>query len=123
MKATLAVQTSALIRRRQAEGSATDDDLTAVKMGEARMRAELQAATHAVEAQRMRLGILLGQNDPIDEPAFAGDEIPPTPMVTTVSSEAVLGRADILAAEARLRAADGAASRAPTRTSEASNGG
>lgn len=54
----------------------------------------------------MRLGMLLGQNTPIDEPAFAGDEIPSTPAVTAVSSEAVLRRADILAAEARLRAAD-----------------
>lgn len=106
VKATLAVQTSDLIGRRQAEGSASDHDLTTARMGEAQTRAELQNAIHAIEAQRMRLGILLGQNTAIDEPAYAGDEIPSTPTVTTVSSEAVLARADILAAEARLQAAD-----------------
>lgn len=106
VKATLAAQASDLIRRRQAEGSATDDDLTAARMAEARSRAEQQASVHAVEAQRMRLGVLLGLNDPIDEPAFAGDEIPTTPLVIAVSSEAVLDRTDVLAAQARLRAAD-----------------
>jgi len=105
-KATLAAQTSDLIGRRQAERSATDQELTTARMAEAQTRAELQSATHAIEAQRMRLGILLGQDTPIDEPAFASDEIPSTPMVTAVSSEAVLRRPDILAAEARLRAAD-----------------
>lgn len=105
-KATLAARTSDLIRRRQAEGFAIEDDLTTARTGEARARADRQAADHAVEAQRMRLGILLGLNEPIDEPAFAGDEIPPTPPVTAVSSEAVLARPDILAAQARLRAAD-----------------
>ncbi|CAN5541254.1 efflux transporter outer membrane subunit [soil metagenome] len=102
----LAVQVSDLIRRRQADGAATGAEVGAAWAQENETRAELQRATHAVEAERARLGILLGLDAPIDEPAYAGDEIPPTPAVTTVSSEAVLARADILGAQARLRAAD-----------------
>jgi multidrug efflux system outer membrane protein len=104
--AALAGRTGGLIRRRQAEGGATDGDVAAARTEEARAGAEAQRAAHAVEAQRTRLGILLDLDAPIDEPVFAGDEIPPTPVVTVVSSEAVLGRPDILAAQARLRAAD-----------------
>jgi len=104
--APLAVQVGDLIRRRQADGAATGAEVAAARAQEGQARAELQRATHAVEAERMRLGILLGLDAPIDEPGYAGDEIPPTPAVTTVSSEAVLKRADILAAQARLRAAD-----------------
>jgi multidrug efflux system outer membrane protein len=59
-----------------------------------------------VEAQCIRLGILLGLDAPIAAPAYAGDEIPLTGPVTAVSSEAVLTRPDIQAAQARLQAAD-----------------
>ncbi|HQR89015.1 MAG TPA: TolC family protein, partial [Caulobacter sp.] len=99
-------QVSDLIRRRQADGAATSAEVVAARAQEDQAGGELQRATHAVEAERTRLGILLGEDAPIDEPAYAGDEIPLTPPITAVPSEAVLGRADILAAQARLRAAD-----------------
>ncbi|WP_165186667.1 TolC family protein [Caulobacter soli] len=102
----LARQVEALIRRRALEGSARDEDLAAARSAEALASAEVQRTAHAVEADRMRLGLLLGQNEPVDEPAYAGDEIPVTPSTLTVSSEAVQGRPDIQAAFARLQAAD-----------------
>lgn len=106
IKASLAQQAEDLIGRRALEGSATDQDLAAAHLGQIQAHADLQRAVHAVEADRARLGLLLGQDGPIDEPAYTGDEIPLTPSTTTVSSEAVLARPDIQAALARLRAAD-----------------
>ncbi len=106
LRADLAGQVEALIDRRTAEGSARDEDLTTALTAQAQARAGLRRAEHAVEADRMRLGLLLGQDEPIDEPAYAGDEIPVTPLMTTVSSEAVQARPDIQAVLARLRAAD-----------------
>ena len=106
LRANLAGQVEALIGRRTAEGSARDEELTTARTAQAQARAELRRAEHAVEADRMRLGLLLGQDEPIDEPVYAGDEIPVTPSTTTVSSEAVQARPDIQAAFARLQAAD-----------------
>ncbi|WP_426011475.1 TolC family protein [Caulobacter sp. DWR2-3-1b2] len=106
LKATLVQRTADLIRHRTLEGSATDGDLTTARSAQAQARAEVQVAGHIVEANCLRLGLLLGQEAPIDEPAYAGDEIPVTPSVHTISSEAVLARPDIQAAFARLQAAD-----------------
>ena len=105
-KATLASRTAELVHQRQVEGSATEEDLVTSRTTQAQAQADFQVAAHAVEAQRTRLGVLLGLNAPIDEPAFAGGEISSTPMVAAVSSETVLARPDVQAALARLRAAD-----------------
>ncbi len=106
LRASLAGQIEDLIRRKTVEGSARDEELTSARTAQTRARAEVQRAEHAVEAGRMRLGLLLGQDKLIDEPAYAGDEIPATPSMTTVASEAVQARPDIQAAFARLQAAD-----------------
>lgn len=106
LRASLAGQIEDLIRRKTVEGSARDEELTSAQTAQTRARAEVQRAEHAVEAGRMRLGLLLGQDKLIDEPAYAGDEIPATPSMTTVASEAVQARPDIQAAFARLQAAD-----------------
>ncbi|GGL10401.1 MULTISPECIES: TolC family protein [Caulobacter] len=106
LRASLAGQIEDLIRRKTVEGSARDEELTSARTAQTRARAEVQRAKHAVEADRMRLGLLLGQDKLIDEPAYAGDEIPATPSTTTIASEAVLARPDIQAAFARLQAAD-----------------
>ena len=106
LKATLAQQTADLIHRRTLEGSTTEGDLTTARSAQAQARAEVQYTDHAVEADRARLGLLLGRDAPIDEPAYTGDEIPVTPSMNTASSEAVQARPDIQAALARLRAAD-----------------
>jgi len=106
LRASLAGQIEDLIRRKTVEGSARDEELTSARTAQTRARAEVQRAKHAVEADRMRLGLLLGQDKLIDEPAYAGDEIPATPSMTTVASEAVQARPDIQAAFARLQAAD-----------------
>jgi multidrug efflux system outer membrane protein len=105
-RAGLAQQAEDLIRRRALEGTATERDLTAARSAQAQAGAEVQRAAHAVEADRMRLGLLLGQEDPIDEPTYTGDEVPVTPRLGAVSSETVQARPDIQAALARLRAAD-----------------
>jgi len=105
LRASLAGQIEDLIRRKTVEGSAREEELTTARTAQMQARAELQRAEHAVEAGRMRLGLLLGQDKPIDEPAYAGDEIPATPSITTVASEAVQARPDIQAAFARLQAA------------------
>ena len=106
LRVDLAWQVEALSRRRVLEGSAREEDLTTARLTRAQAIAEAQRAAHAVEADRLRLGLLLGQDDPIDAPAYAGDEIPVTPSMTTVSSEAVQARPDIQVALARLQAAD-----------------
>jgi multidrug efflux system outer membrane protein len=106
LKADLAAQVEELNRRRTLEGAARDEDLTTARLNRAQAIAEAQRAAHAVEADRLRLGLLLGQDGPIDTPAYVGDEIPDTPSMTTVSSEAVQARPDIRAALARLQAAD-----------------
>ena len=105
-KATLAGRTEQLVQERHVEGSATEEDLTTSRTTLAQTQAEAQIAAHVVEAQRIRLGVLLGLDVPIDEPAFVDGEIASTPMVAVISSEAVLARPDIQAALARLRAAD-----------------
>jgi outer membrane protein TolC len=102
----LAGQARGLIGRRQVEGGATAENLAAAQAEEATVRADVQFARHAVETQQIRLGLLLGQDDPIDEPALVDAVAPPTPWVSAVPSEAVLGRSDIQAAQARLTAAD-----------------
>ncbi|MDI1365126.1 MAG: TolC family protein [bacterium] len=95
-----------LIRRRQVEGVMLVSDVSAARIQEAQARAEAQSAGRAVGAQCIRLGLLLGLGGPIGAPANVGDAIPPTPPVMTVSSDAVLTRPDIRAAQARLQAAD-----------------
>ncbi|MDB5457978.1 MAG: hypothetical protein JWP92_3563, partial [Caulobacter sp.] len=102
----LAGQARGLIGRRQVEGGATAENLAAAQAEEATVRADVQFARHAVETQQIRLGLLLGQDDPIDEPARVDAVAPPTPWVSAVPSEAVLARSDIQAAQARLTAAD-----------------
>lgn len=106
VRADVARRTQDLIGRRVLEGSAREEDLTTARLATAQAGAEVQRAAHAVEGDRMRLGHLLGQDGPIDEPAYAGDEIPITPSAPMVSSEAVQARPDIQAAFARLKAAD-----------------
>ena len=106
LRVDLAWQVEALSRRRVLEGSARDEDLTTARLARAQAVAESQRAAHAVEADRLRLGLLLGQDGPIDAPAYAGDEIPVTPSMATAPSEAVQARPDIQAALARLQAAD-----------------
>jgi multidrug efflux system outer membrane protein len=106
IRATLAREGETLTRRRAQEGEVTDRDVASARLASAQADAEARRAVHAVEADRMRLGLLLGQEGPIDEPSYVGDEIPVTPSVATVSSEVVLARPDIQAALARLRAAD-----------------
>lgn len=106
LKTTLTQQTEALTARRVVEGSTKDDDLTTAHLAQMQARAEAQRAVRAVEADRTRLGLLLGQDGPVDEPTYAGDEIPVTPSIISVSSEMVQARPDIQAALARLRAAD-----------------
>ncbi|MBU4433663.1 MAG: TolC family protein [Alphaproteobacteria bacterium] len=104
--ARLSKQMSDLTRRRQADGVMLISDVSAARIQETQASAEAQASGHAVEAQCIRLGLLLGLKEPIEAPAYVGLEIPPTPPVMTVSSDAVLTRADIRAAQARLQAAD-----------------
>ena len=106
VRADLARRTEELVRRRAREGSARDEEATTARLASVQAGAEVQRAAHAVEADRMRLGLLLGQDRPVDEPAYAGDEIPVTPSAPTISSEAVMARPDIQAAFARLQAAD-----------------
>jgi multidrug efflux system outer membrane protein len=106
VKATLAQQAEGLTLRKKAEGGATATDFKVAHVAQAQAWAEVQRADHRVEADRMRLGLLLGQDTPIDEPASAGDDIPVTPLLATMPSEAVLERPDIQAALARLQAAD-----------------
>lgn len=105
-RADLARRTEDLLGLRAREGSVRDEDVTIARLASGQADAEVQSATHAVEADRIRLGLLLGQDGPIDEPAYAGDEIPITPSTSMVSSEAVQARPDIQAAFARLKAAD-----------------
>lgn len=106
VKTALAGQTAGLIERRRTEGAVTEDDVKAAWMAKAKADADSQRAAHVVEADRLHLGLLLGQDTPIEEPAYAGDEVPFTPAMSAVSSEAVLARPDIQAAFARLQAAD-----------------
>jgi multidrug efflux system outer membrane protein len=102
----LADKAGAWKQLRHGEGELIAADMTEASVQSARVRAEAQAANHVVEAQCNRLGLLLGQDAPIVAPAYAGDEIPRTPDAPAVSSEAVMARPDVQAAEARLRAAD-----------------
>ena len=106
VRADLARRMEALTRSRTLEGAARDEDLTTVRWTGAQADAEVQHAVRAVEADRLRLGLLLGSDEPVEEPGYAGDEIPVTPATATVSSEAVQARPDIQAAFARLQAAD-----------------
>ncbi len=104
--AQLSAQMSEIVGLRLADGVALGSDLSAARLQDARARAALQNADHAVEAQCIRLGMLLGLDAPIPAPAYRGEPIPATLPVTAVSSDAVLARADVQAAQARLRAAD-----------------
>jgi multidrug efflux system outer membrane protein len=106
IKAGLAEKTGDLIHQRMLEGSATEADWMAARGLQAEAKVEVQRASHAVDADRLRMGLLLGQDGPIDEPGYVGDEIPLTPAVIAAPSETVLARPDIQAAFARLQAAD-----------------
>ncbi len=106
VRADLARRIEMLVRRRAQEGSARDEDVTTTRLASVQAGAEVQRAAHTVEADRVRLGLLLGLDGPVDEPAYAGDEIPVTPSTAAISSEAVMARPDIQAAFARLQAAD-----------------
>lgn len=102
----LSEQVAQLMRHRRDEGVVLAVEVSAGEIQTAQARANVQVATHAVEAQCIRLGVLLGLDGPIAPPALSGDDIPLTRLVTSVPSEAVLMRADIQAAQARLQAAD-----------------
>lgn len=106
LRADLARRMEVLTRSRTLEGAARDEDLTAVRWTGVQADAEVQHAVRAVEADRLRLGLLLGSDEPQEEPAYVGDEIPVTPATVAVSSEAVQARPDVQAAFARLQAAD-----------------
>jgi len=106
VRADLARRVEVLTRSRGLEGSARDEDLTSARWAGVLADAEVQRAVRAVEVDRLRLGLLLGSDEPVDEPGYVGDEIPVTPVTAAVSSEMVQRRPDIQAAFARLRAAD-----------------
>ncbi|TCS04322.1 TolC family protein [Caulobacter sp. BK020] len=106
VRAELARQAQDLLGRRASEGVILAEAVTTARTAQAQADADLQRAAHAVDADRWRLGLLLGQDAPIDEPAYGGDEIPATPLIATAESDAVLARPAIRAAYARLQAAD-----------------
>lgn len=94
-----------LVSKRRAEGDALGDDVQAAHRDTRAALVETDTARRGVESACIRLGQLLGQDGPIDEPAFGG-AILTTPALEGLPSEAVLGRPDIQAAQARLQAAD-----------------
>ncbi len=100
-----AQRNEALVARRRSEGDALGEDLLAAGRETRSATVEHDAARYAVDAACIRLGQLLGQDGPIDEPAFDGSLLA-TPGLGALSSEAVLARPDIQAAQARLQAAD-----------------
>ncbi|MBO9560904.1 MAG: TolC family protein [Caulobacter sp.] len=106
IRADLARQAQDLLGRRASEGMILAEAVATARTARAQADADLQRGVHAVEADCWRLGLLLGQDVPVDEPAYAGDEIPVTPSLAEATSEAVMARPDIQAAYARLQAAD-----------------
>lgn len=94
-----------LMLRRQSEGDVTGEDVVGARQAVREATLNRDAARHTVEAARIRLGLLVGDEAPIAEPAAVGS-LPVTPAIAQLPSEAVLARPDIQAAQARLYAAD-----------------
>ena len=61
-----------LVSKRRAEGDALGDDVQAAHRDTRAALVETDTARRGVESACIRLGQLLGQDGPIDEPAFGG---------------------------------------------------
>lgn len=102
----LSLRSRALVAQRRAEGRATAAEMAEAESAAAEAAGELQGADLAVTRQLIRLGQLLGQPKPLSEPPAPEGAWPATPQLAALPSDVILRRPDILAAAARLTAAD-----------------
>lgn len=96
----------ALIKTRVAGGAADGEEASNARRGLAEAEARLQAAGGEVDQQRIRLGVLLGQTGPWTPSGGETRLVPAGSPSAEVSSSLVDRRPDVMAAFARLSAAD-----------------